>query len=126
MKSDSGKVVKKKEICVMPENVEDVEWYGSRNIHRIYVDVDEEGVKSMMYWPWDLRKKPCELPSVPVQVAAEQVVKFMKNVKSNTKLCHCKDLITMNPFMGRYGNWDEWQDVIKHSVDTHGFFKERI
>ena len=36
----------------------------------------------------------------------------------------CMDLITMNTFMGRYGNWNEWQDVSKHSVGTQGFFKE--
>ena len=110
MKSDSEEVVKNKEILVMPENVEDVEWYGTRNNHRMYVDVDADGVKTMMYWPWDLRKKTCELPSVAIHVAAEQVVEFMKNVKSNSMQCH--------------GNWNECQDMSKQSVDTQGFFKE--
>ena len=30
MKSDSGEVLKKKEIYVMTENVKDVDWYGSK------------------------------------------------------------------------------------------------
>ena len=117
MKSDSGDVLKEKEIFVMPDNVKDVEWYGTKYIHRMYVDA-KDGVKTLMYWPWDKRKKDQKLPSVSVKIAARKVVKFMKEVKSNTMLSHGKDMITMNAFMGSYGNWNEWQDVSKHSVDT--------
>ena len=46
MKSDSGEVLK--EIYVMPENVKDVDWYGSKRLHRMYVDVKDE-VKTMIY-----------------------------------------------------------------------------
>ena len=48
MKSDSGDVLKEKEIFVMSENVKDVKWYGTKYIHRMYVDV-KDGVKTMMY-----------------------------------------------------------------------------
>ena len=76
MKSGSGKVLKKKEIFVMPDNVKDMDWFGTKRLHRMYVDVKDD-VKTMMYRPWDKRKKPSELPSVSVKVAAKQVVKFM-------------------------------------------------
>ena len=46
--SDSGDVLKEKEIFIMPENVKDVKWYGTKYIHRMYVDV-KDGVKTMMY-----------------------------------------------------------------------------
>ena len=115
--------MKKKEIYVMPENVKDVDWYGSKRLHRMYVDV-KDGVKTMMYRPRDKRKEPCELPSVSVKVAAKQVVKFMKEVGSNTMLSHGKDMITMDNFMLKYGNWKKWKDVRKNSVDTQVFFKK--
>ena len=63
MKSDSGEVLKKKEIFVMPESVKDVDWYGSKKIHRMYVDVKDD-VEITRYRPWDKRKESCELPSV--------------------------------------------------------------
>ena len=52
------------------------------------------GVKTVMYRPKDWKQKPYKLPSVPVQVAADQVVEFMKKVDSNTMLCHGKDIVT--------------------------------
>ena len=57
MKSGSGKVLKKKEIFVMPDNVKDMDWFGTKRLHRMYVDV-KDGVQTMMYRPWDNRKKP--------------------------------------------------------------------
>ena len=47
-----------------------------------------------MYRPKDRKQKPYKLPSVPVQVAADQVVEFMKKVDGNTMLCHGKDIVT--------------------------------
>ena len=35
-----------------------------------------------------------------IKVAARKVVKFMKEVRSNTMLSHGKDMITRNTFMG--------------------------
>ena len=46
-----------------------------------------------MYRPKDWKQKPYELPSVPVQVAADQVVEFMKKVDSKTMLCHGRDIV---------------------------------
>ena len=89
MKSGSGKVLKKKEIFVMPDNVKDMDWFGTKRLHRMYVDVKDD-VKTMMYRPWDKRKKPSELPSVSVKVAAKQVVKFM-NEEPHRRHCQQAD-----------------------------------
>ena len=105
----------------MPENVKDVDWYGTKRLHRMYVDV-KDGVQTMMYRPWDNRKKPFELPSVSVKVA--EVVKFMKEVGSNTMLSHGKDIITMDNFMFKYCSWNKWKDVRKNSVNTQVFFEK--
>ena len=78
MKSDSGEVLDKKEIIVMPENIEEVNKVSS-NIHRMSV-YTLNGVKTVMYRPKDWKQKPYELPSVSVQVAADQVVEFMKKI----------------------------------------------
>ena len=90
-----------------------MDWYGTRYLHRMYVDVKDE-VKIIMYRPRDKRKKPYELQSVSVKVAARKVVKFMKEVGSKTMLSHGRDMIMMN--MWKYGNWKKWMDVRKNSV----------
>ena len=64
------------------------------------------------------------MPSVSVKVTAKQVVKFMKEVGSNTMLSHGKDIITIDNFMLKYGNWKKWKDVHKNSVNTQVFFKK--
>ncbi len=78
----------------------------------------------MMYRPKDWKKKPYELQSASVKVSANQVVEFMKKVDSNTMLCHGRDTVTMDTFMGSYGKWNEWKDVSKYPVDTQDFFKK--
>ena len=86
----------------------------------MYVDVKDE-VKTMMYRLRDKRKKPYELQSVSVKVAARHVLKFMKEVGSKTMLSHGRDMITMDNFMWKYGNWKKWKDVHKNSVDSSVF-----
>ena len=84
MKSDSGEVLDKKEIIIMPEDIEEVNKVSSA-IHRMSVYI-LNGVKTVMYKPKDFMQKPYKLASVSVQVAADQVVEFMKKVDSNTIL----------------------------------------
>ena len=59
-----------------------------------------------------------------MSVKVAEVVKFMKEVGSNTMLSHGKDIITMDNFMFKYGSWKKWKDVRKNSVNTQVFFEK--
>ena len=65
------------------------------------------GIKRVMYLPKSLnKKKAVDRESVSVKAAADQVVEFMKKVDSNTTLCHGRDMVTIDAFMGSYVMWN--------------------
>ena len=120
----NGEVKSKEEIYILPEGEEP-----RRNnplcwkVHQMYVE-RKNGVKVLKKLSGVKGKADPILPSVSLDEAARRFVMFLSSLGSSNLniIYHGLDHCCLIPFLERTQVMEEFQDVVKHLINTDGFF----